>query len=194
MSYTGLQGVEIAQEAHLSGNIREGDPNTFAPRVWRYLLERFAVRSVMDLGSGIGYAADWFYKQGCQVVAIEGLKENCAAALYPTVQWDLTRGAISCAVDLVHCQEVVEHIEEEFIDNLIASLANGRFILLTHALPGQAGYHHVNLKPPEYWISHMRRFGCVLLEEDTKRVREFATQDTARFLAASGMIFTNNRR
>ena len=30
---------------------------------------------------------------------------------------DLTKGPVVARVDLVHCQEVVEHIEERYLDN-----------------------------------------------------------------------------
>ena len=35
----------------LGGNLHYGDANTFAPRLWRYLVERFGVSSVLDVTS-----------------------------------------------------------------------------------------------------------------------------------------------
>ena len=79
-------------------------------------------------------------------------------------------------VDLVHCQEVVEHIEERYLDNLLESMCAGRFILMTNALPGQGGHHHVNEQPTEYWIHHLAERGCQVMVEDTKRVRKLAAR------------------
>ena len=94
----------------------------------------------------------------------------------------------------MHCQEVVEHIEEAFLENLLQSLACGKFILMTHALPGQGGYHHVNEKPTEYWVEHLRRYNCHVLAEDTARVRKLAEAENARFLAQTGLVLVNRSR
>lgn len=194
MSYVGLAGVYPPSEVHLGGNVREGDPFTFSPKVWNYVIDRFAVKTILDLGSGLGYSSHYFHGLGKQVIAVDGLKENCDSAIYPTIQFDLVRGPIHCSVDLVHCQEVVEHIDEQYLDNLLQSLACGKFVLMTHAVPGQGGHHHVNLKPTEYWIENMARFKCELIEEDTKRVRKLAEDDGAKYLAATGLLFANKGR
>jgi SAM-dependent methyltransferase len=189
-----LSSVEIPSAPHLGGNILEGDLNTYTPQAWNYVLERFAVSSVLDVGSGIGYAAHYFFNKGCKVVAIDGLIDNCRQAVYPTACIDLTQTALICPVDLVHCQEVVEHIEEKYIDNLLATLANGKFILMTHATPGQGGYHHVNEQTSEYWVQHMARYNCHVLGEDTNRIRRFAGADNAVYMARSGLLFANRAR
>lgn len=186
----------VASEAdpHLGGNIRFGDPETYSPSVWDYVIDRFGLRSVMDLGSGVGNAACYFAKRGLSVVAVDGLSENVEKAVYPTLLWDLTKGPVTTQVDLVHCQEVVEHIEEAYLDNLLSSLMCGKYILMTNALPGQGGHHHVNLQPTEYWIDHLRRRGCQLLAVDSSRVRALAQKDGAPYLAATGILLANGHR
>ena len=37
MSYAGLTNNSSPQAPHLGGNIKEGDPFTFAPSVWNYV-------------------------------------------------------------------------------------------------------------------------------------------------------------
>lgn len=194
MTYKGLKSVADQEAKHLGGNIAEGDPFTYSPSVWDYLIKRFAVQSVLDLGSGVGYSADYFHKAGTRVIAVEGLKENCANAVYPSLHIDLTKTSVYCTVDLVHCQEVVEHIEEEYLDNLLTSLCCGKFIVMTNALPGQGGYHHVNEQPTEYWINHLKRRSCEVLLEDTNRVRKLAGSDGAIYLAKTGLVLVNNSR
>ena len=186
--------VVSTDEPHLGGNIRFGDPETYSPRVWDYVVDRFGVRSVMDLGSGSGNAAYYFHRKGLAVVAVDGLKENIASAIYPTVLCDLTKEPVIAQVDLVHCQEVVEHIEERYLDNLLASLMCGKYILMTNALPGQGGHHHVNLQPTEYWINHLVQRGCQLLALDSNRIRALAQADGAPYLAATGTLFANSHR
>lgn len=176
---------------HLGGNISYGDPATFAPTVWNYVIDRFCIKSVLDLGSGLGFASDYFFKKGLKVVAIEGMTENVEKSLYPAIQHDLTKGPIYSKVDLVHCQEVVEHIEEKYLDNLLTTMSCGKYLLMTNALPGQGGHHHVNEQPTEYWIKHLTDRGLLLLVEDSNRVRKMAGEDGAVFLAATALVFAN---
>jgi hypothetical protein len=194
MSYAGLTDVEDKDEKHLGGNVFEGDPFTFSPNVWDYLIKRFALRSVLDLGSGVGHAAHYFHKAGLQVVAVDGLRENCSRSIFPAIQIDLTKSKVHCRVDLVHCQEVVEHVDQRYLDNLLMSMACGRIIVMTHALPRQGGYHHVNEQPPEYWINHLKKYQCEVLMEDTNRVRVIAQQERATYLAKTGLVLANKLR
>jgi len=71
------------------------------------------------------------------------LRASVEVSLYPAIQHDLTKGAVFARVDLVLCQEVVEHIEEKYLENLLDSFATGKYVLMTHAVPGQGGHHHV---------------------------------------------------
>jgi len=186
--------VTNTDSPHLGGNAASGDPATYCPSVWDYIIARFCIESVLDLGSGVGNASFYFHKKGLKVVAVEGLVENIERSLYPAIQHDLTHGPIHTKVDLVHCQEVVEHIEEKYLENIIASLTNGKIILMTHALPGQTGHHHVNEQPPSYWIEHLSRHNCTVLVEDSNRIRNLAGQDRAVFMAATGLVLVNNGR
>lgn len=191
--YTGITIVNSRDKPHLGGNVREGDPYTFCPRVWSYVIERFAISSVLDLGSGVGYAADFFYRKGLRTIAADGLSDNVKKALYPTVCHDLTKSALVTSVDLVHCQEVVEHIDKRYLENVLLTLCCGRIILMTHALPRQGGHHHVNERSDQYWIKHLSRRGYNFLREDTKRIRILAKSERAAYMHASGLIFHNNR-
>jgi SAM-dependent methyltransferase len=187
--YKGLSFNTDITTAHLGGNVRQGDPFTYCPRVWTYLVKRFAVNSVLDLGSGLGFAAHFFHTMGQKVIAVDGLISNVENAIFPTICHDLARGPVRTKVDLVHCHEVVEHIDETHLENLLESLCTGKFLTMTHAMPGQDGYHHVNLQPPEYWISHLQRFGLIVIPEDTKRIRDLAALDGAVYMQRSGLVF-----
>jgi 2-polyprenyl-3-methyl-5-hydroxy-6-metoxy-1,4-benzoquinol methylase len=189
-NYAGITLAGSNAEHHLGGNAKEGDPFTFAPRAWSYVIERFGIRSVLDLGSGIGNAAAFFYRQGLQTLAVDGLAENVRTSIYPALRHDLTMSPVATQVDLVHCQEVVEHIEEKFLDNVIQSLACGRVILLTHAFPGEEdGFHHVNCRSADYWIKHVTDAGYNLLVEDTNRVRSIAGEERAAYLQRAALVF-----
>jgi len=181
--------VTSAENPHLGGNIREGDSDCYAPNVWKHVVSRFCIESMMDLGSGLGHAAHFFSRLGVKTLAVEGLAENVRASRYPALLHDLTRGPVQTVVDLVHCQEVVEHIDEKHLDHVLQSLSCGRVILMTHGLPGQPGYHHVNLQMPDYWIGHLQACGFDYLAEDTRKVRKIAEQDGAIYLQRTALLF-----
>jgi len=194
MSRSGLQEVHSDTAAHLGGNINVGDPFTYSPSAWDYLLSRFCIQSVLDLGCGIGNASYYFSKKGADVLAVDGLPENVQKSVFPSICLDLTQQYVNTRVDLVHCQEVVEHVEERFVANIIRSFQSGKYVCMTHALPGQGGHHHVNEQPTEYWVNLMMQNGFSLLHEDTKRVRILAGQDGAVYLHQSGLVFYNTLR
>ena len=114
------------------GDITEGDPFTYSPLVWDYIIDRFCITSALDLGSGCGNASFYMHKKGVRVVAVDGFRNSIEVSLYPAIQQhDLTIGAVFTRVDLVHCQEVVEHIEEEYLGNILDSFACGKYVLMT---------------------------------------------------------------
>jgi hypothetical protein len=191
--FDSMDEVISPESPHLGGNYTEGDPQTYCPLVWGYVIDRFSIESVLDVGSGCGHSAAWFSRKGLKTVAVEGLLSNVRNSIFPAVLHDLTAGPITMVVDLVHCQEVAEHIEEKYLDNLLKSLACGKLILMTHALPNQEGHHHVNLKPMGYWVNHVLRYGYHLLIPDTKRIRQLAQSEGAWFMAQSGLLFHRNR-
>lgn len=194
MAHEGLKHVTDQGEPHLGGNISVGDPHSYSPSVWRYLMERFAVRSVLDVGAGLGHAASWFHRQGVAAVGVEGLKNNCQKSVHPLVYADLSLGPVYCPVDMVLCVEMVEHLEEQYLPHLLDTLCNGKIIVMTNALPGQGGYHHVNCQPTEYWINHLKQRGCSVSQDDTNKIKSLATAEGAMHLARTGMVLINNSR
>ncbi len=185
-----LDFVTDISRPDLGGNLRHGDPATFSPNVWQYVLERLAIRSVLDIGSGEGHAAHWFHRQGVASYACDGLELNVQRAVYPTILLDLTTESLRCPVDLVHCVEVLEHIAEQHVDHLMQTLTNGRYVLVTHAVPGQDGHHHVNCQPPQYWVQVFAQHGYKLLEPHTACIRKLAAQEMPpTFFAQSGLLF-----
>ena len=193
-NYGGLLLTLSPEATHLGGNIKFGDPYTYCPSVISYVISRFAIRTALDLGSGAGYAADFFHRQGVRVIAVDGLLENISKAVYPTILHDFSTSPVQCNVDLVFCQEVVEHVDERCLDSMLTSLCCGKIILMTHGVPGQKGHHHVNLQPDQYWIDHLTQRGCQLLDADTERVRQLAHRDGAPYMRDTALIFANYSR
>lgn len=177
----------------LGGNLRAGDSCSFTPTLWRYLIDRFGVRSMLDVGCGEGHAVAFFKRHGVDAHGIDGLLLNVQRAVCPIALHDLTQGPYTMPVDLVLCVELVEHIEERYLDPLIQTLTNGQIIAMTHCLPGvDGGHHHVNLQPKEYWVKHVQGKGYTLAT-DNDLYRTIANAETGmKYFSQSGLVFVKD--
>lgn len=180
--------VTTPQRPDLGGNLHHGDDATHCPQLWSYLIDRFAVRSMLDVGCGEGHAVSWFYRNDVYAVGIDGLFENVARAVTPIVHHDLTESAFHMPVDLVWSCEVAEHIDVRYVEIYLNTLANGSVVAMTHAVPGQGGWHHVNEQPPDYWIVGMRQRGYELHAAAT-RIARAVTEGWPTYFNSTGLIF-----
>lgn len=178
---------------NMGGNLFFGDPASFSPQVIDYVMSRFGVRSVLDVGSGLGHTPQYIASRyHVPVIGIEGLPFNVQNAVYPLCYHDLTKGPFICGpVDLVTCVEVVEHIDPKYLDFLLTTLTRGRLLLMTHAVPGQNGAFHVNEQPSEYWIEKLQSRGFGLLALDTHIIRNLSASEKhcPGYFAQSGLLF-----
>jgi SAM-dependent methyltransferase len=177
---------------HLGGNLHGGDPRSFEPALWAWLVERFAPRVVLDVGCGEGHSTAEFARLGCTALGLDGLSYNATATAargVPCLHHDLTRGPCYVAgVDLAWCCEVVEHVAPEHVGALLATLATARVVAMTHAVPNQGGWHHVNEQPADYWIGHMLAHGYHLQTANTVHARTLARG----WFRDTGLIFTRD--
>lgn len=159
---------------HLGGNILEGDDATFEPKLWEWLLTKYKIKSVLDVGCGCGYSTKYFRSLGCITIGLDGLLENITQCNMPAIWLDITKTRLNLDIDLVWCCEVVEHIEEIYLENLLGLLHSGKILTVTHAGIGQGGYHHVNCKTTSYWIQILESIGMQYLNDETKEARNIA--------------------
>jgi SAM-dependent methyltransferase len=182
---------------HLGGNYGGGDPGTFFPALWHWLIETLKIETVLDVGCGEGFAVQWFLEHGIRAMGIDGLPENIQSAIRRNVKTcflcDLTKTSFEAnpKADLIWCCEVVEHIEEKFIPNLIKTFQSGKYVAMTHAMPGQEGWHHVNCQGPLYWMEKMEESGFKLMPEITAAARK--TTGNGSWFDKSGMVFGKKR-
>lgn len=178
---------------HLGGNLVQQDGSSLWPDLIRWLCDPIQsffgpLNTVLDVGSGKGESMELFCREGCYCTGIEGLEVNAKASTYPVLVHDLTRGPVQfTGIDLVWCVEVVEHIEEKYLDNLLRTITVGRYLAMTHAVPGQGGHHHVNCQPWEYWMRNVERYGMLLDLELTRESRKHVPAGS--FWHRSGLIF-----
>jgi len=160
---------------HLGGFIKEGDPATWFPELWAWLVVELGVRSVLDIGCGTGRALKFFERLGCRVQGIEGVPMDDPRIL----EWDCTHEPFASQeeFDLVWSCEFVEHVEEAFVPNFLETIKLGRLLLMTHADPGQPGTHHVNCRPSGYWIEQVEKAGFALDGDLTVTARRLAFEN-----------------
>jgi Methyltransferase domain len=169
------------ENEHLGGAfLNAPDANTYLPDVWTYLIDRYAVKSVLDVGAGVGWSTKWFADQGLLALGVEGWpealeKSQCRDRI---VAHDYTRGPFvpTMPFDLGWCAEFVEHIEEEHIPNFMASFQACSYVCMTHGEIGQIGYHHVNCQSTDYWIEKMGQYGFDYDAAETANLRATDTQ------------------
>jgi hypothetical protein len=104
--------------------------------------------------------------------------------------------------DIVLSRDMVLQMQPQDLAQILLSLVcpfiqNGIF---TSGPVGQVqsgrGYNHFGYVDGggALAVQHLQAASsCLVLEEDTRRVREAASKDGARYLAATGLVLVNNR-
>lgn len=174
-------------DGHVGGCNIYGDPCTELPKMWKYLVDTLGVRSVVDVGCGFGFHSKYFKEiLGCEVLGIEGSERVVELSLLPSdIKWhDYTKGKYELpkVYDLAWCIECVEHIEAQYIPNFMETFSNCRYVAMTHGLPGQGGYHHVNCQPAQYWIDVFAKWGFEMVGDLTNKCRQISKEDNRDFL------------
>lgn len=180
--------------SHLGGTAIEGDPMTFVPDVWEYLIKKFGIRSMIDIGCGVGKNARWFQERGIPAFGVEGFPDYIRHTVLPAgylFAHDYTKGPFRplTPYDLGWSSEFVEHVEERYVPNFMATFQACYYVCLTHATPGQGGYHHVNEQPADYWITRMQAAGFKHLAEDSAWMQ--STGPTTHYGRRTLMLFQN---
>jgi predicted O-methyltransferase YrrM len=170
-----------------------GDPNTWLPELWQALLDHYGPSSVLDLGCGFGYSTKWFEDHGCEVVGLEGSSVVVAHAVTPAVtlhDFTLEKPVGLPEFDLCWCSEFLEHVEARFEPCYFAALVRCRRVIVSAALPGFGGHHHVNEQPSEYWIERFEAHGFRYDPDVTSRLRDIAfVSNRTSYFPLNGLVF-----
>jgi cyclopropane fatty-acyl-phospholipid synthase-like methyltransferase len=174
----------IINAEHLGGFSKEdttGDVATYHPILWKYMIDTYNIKSLLDIGCGMGISTKFFHDNGCSVQAIEGHPfciENSKMKDY-ILHHDYSHGESNLigTYDLCWSCEFVEHVEEKYSENFIKNFAQAKIVMITHATPGQGGWHHVNCQPASYWIEKLAKHGLIYDEKMTEETRKIAESD-----------------
>ena len=155
-------------------------------------------KTLLDVGCGPGGMVELAEQFGFDSYGIDG---DYTLERYNPDKFlihDFTKGPapLNRTFDICWCAEFVEHVYEQYIPNYVQAMQNCKNLVMTHAVVGQTGYHHVNCQDPPYWIETMKKYGFKLDEEKTKTLRSVTTMGEKkkhRFMERTGMFFVNEK-
>lgn len=115
------------------------------------VLEATGAESVCDVGCGTG---GWLKVAADHGKRIHGFDSYAGPLLIDETAFtrcDIEHGVSCRYFDLAICLEVGEHLPATSAAELVAGLAQARYVLFSAAIPGQGGVHHVNEQWGTYW-------------------------------------------
>jgi len=176
------------KDGHLGGCNLLGDPGTECPKMWRYIVNKYYIKSVLDIGCGFGFHLKYFKDfLNLKIKGVEGSEKVQKLSFYPDdiIAHDYSLGSLKLNenFDLCWSVEFVEHVNAEYRHFFFENFAQCKYLLITHAVPGQGGYHHVNEQTDEYWINELSSYNFVYNPAETKYLRDLALEDFNDFRA-----------
>ena len=156
-----------------------------------YIIENLGVKSMVDIGCGPAGMVELARSKGLEVLGVDGdfvverkvddivIHDYQKAPYVPEKNYDLAWTV-----------EFVEHIEEQYIRNFVATMDKCKYVLMTHAFPGQPGHHHVNCQTTEYWAHIMNAFGYSVLLDETMAIRKASTMKE-RYIREQSIFLLN---
>lgn len=183
-------------DEHLGGCIQGGDEDTYDEKVWIYLIEKFGIKSIIDVGCGEGWSTEFFKRKGLKVLGVEGSQKviNGSPHKELLIQHDYTKGKLKIKqkFDAIWTCEFVEHVEQQYVENFLDTFEKVDYIFMTYSEPqwSTGGYHHVNCRDQNYWNVKLASIGFKYLLEDSLAAREIAI---ARWIKPTLSIYQNNK-
>lgn len=185
--YEGLSKDAPHLGGYVSNHLMTG---TWCPDIWDLMIQAWNVRSMTDVGCGEGQVARWFGYRGIESFGVDGCDGPSDG--FKRLLWDYATGPLETQPrDLCWSAEFVEHVDEQYVPNFLATFRQHRRLALTHAFPGHAGYHHVNCREPSYWIKLLEADGWTFDYNNTHDLRCAIGRDSfpARCVKESLLIF-----
>ena len=186
-------------EGHLGGYIlNKAAPGTWCPEIWDWCIKELGVKSVLDVGCGLGYTLEYFAQANLDVFGVDGspsaIQKNLMSAAH-LHQHDYTKGnwVPEKNYDLIWSSEFLEHVEQKYEANFLATFQSAtKYIMVTFAVPGQTGHHHVNLQYGDYWIEKFDKIGFKYEEKLTLKARNMLPKEGLRGMQFrdKGLIFS----
>lgn len=175
-------------------------------------------RPVVDLGCGLNYYMTVMYKAGYKVAGIDAVdahnnlmftRDLCEpmeddkgiVMAYEKKRSDYTKPYTFLELNSLHNEvrnvlslECGEHLPYEgslvYLDNIVA-VAQGGEVIMSWAIPGQAGHGHINCQTNAWVIEQMESRGYVINPELTLQLREAVRDCSCTWFRNTLMYFQN---
>ena len=161
-----------------------------------YLIRELGIQSVVDIGCGPGGMVDLFNRKGLDVIGLDGdfTVQRSPSVAEKVVIHDFVKGPyqLDKTYDLAWTVEFVEHVEEKYMQNFIDVMKQCKYVIMTHALPGQPGHHHVNCQHAGYWLNVMEKNGFEPMPYTLSQIRAVSTM-RERYIREQSLFFKNGR-
>jgi SAM-dependent methyltransferase len=155
--------------------------------VLRYLVGTLSVKTMVDVGCGPGGMVELANQLGVYAYGIDG-----DAGVHPDFLHNFEDGPLLVdKVDLAWSVEFLEHIEEQYLDNVFSVFKQSRFVFCT-ANP-KPGPWHFNCQPFVYWVYQFRLRGFEFNSKMTEEIKASSTMNR-EFVEDTGMFFFNIAR
>jgi SAM-dependent methyltransferase len=176
---------------HLGGHYNISNIDT---GLFDYLKNKYDIKSMLEIGCGLGEQTDYAAKSGVDALGIDG-DYTVKRSNNNFIICDLTQTTprLDKNYDLVWSVEFVEHLHEKFIPNYMKLFQQGSYAVITHAFPGQKGHHHVNCQQSIYWIDVFYDYG---FEYDSLETREMKKHSTMEYpwIQDGGLFFKKRKQ
>jgi hypothetical protein len=177
---------------HLGGFTYVPDNKGISHNLWKFIIGELAVKSLIDLGCGMGVSSRYFLDLGVDVLCLEGSSDAIAHTRLPKdriVQHDFTLGPWWPArtYDAVWCVEFVEHVGRHYAKNYLPVMHRAALIFVTSA--GYGGYHHVEIHEKWWWRGRMTAHGFVYLDRFSEIGRNLSKVNVSREGEAEHLAF-----
>jgi len=162
--------------AHLGG-FTSLDLDGISTNLWNFMLGPIAIKSIVDIGCGLGHSTKYFMDRKARVLCIEGSHDAVKNSLLPPeviVEHDFTLGAWwpDDTFDACWAVEFLEHIGRQYIRNYLPVFKKCAIIITTSSPWG--GWHHVEIHNLWWWRARFATAGFIYSEELTSLFKQQA--------------------
>lgn len=146
---------------------------------------------IVDLGCGLGQYGPTLVSEGVKWIGYDGAEnvENVTKGLVRFLDLSEPVGSYIAHADWSMSIEVAEHIprdmEYTFVYNVLSLCTNSTVV--SWALPGQGGHHHVNLRSNSYVKTRFQCVGFAFDSASTQILRD--SVDSCKWLRNTVMVF-----
>lgn len=175
-------------DPHLGGGSGKGN---FDNEILKILVNKFNIKTMLDVGCGKGLQVENARKIGIDAHGVDGSHQLLIYHEDYFHKHDFTQGEfITDEKDLSWSIEFLEHVEEKYLNNIFSVFKKSKYVFITHGLPKQGGYHHVNCQNEEYWIEKFAQNG---FEYDKKTSNLIKSISSCKWIRRTGKLFINKK-